>query len=83
MSLLELESVTLRFGGLVAVNNVSLAVSEGEVFAIVGPNGAGKSTIFNLVSRVYTPRHGDLRGKEEYSRLKPPDVPRAACRTSD
>ena len=51
MSLLELKNVTLRFGGLVAVNDVSFNVEEGEVFALVGPNGAGKSTIFNMISR--------------------------------
>ncbi|MDQ7070679.1 MAG: ABC transporter ATP-binding protein [Rhodobacterales bacterium] len=61
MSLLELENVTLRFGGLVAVNDVSFSVDEGEVFALVGPNGAGKSTIFNLISRFYDPAEGDIR----------------------
>jgi len=61
MSLLTLENVTLRFGGLVAVNNVSFHVGEGEVFALVGPNGAGKSTIFNLISRFYTPNEGDIQ----------------------
>jgi len=61
MSLIELENVTLRFGGLVAVNDVSFSVEEGEVFALVGPNGAGKSTIFNLISRFYDPAEGDIR----------------------
>jgi len=61
MSLLELENVTLRFGGVTAVNKVSFAVEEGEVFALVGPNGAGKSTIFNLISRFYDPAEGDIR----------------------
>ncbi len=60
MSLLELKNVTLRFGGLVAVNDVSFNVEEGEVFALVGPNGAGKSTIFNMISRFYTPAEGDI-----------------------
>lgn len=60
MSLLELRNVTLRFGGLVAVNDVSFQVEEGEVFALVGPNGAGKSTIFNMISRFYTPVDGDI-----------------------
>ncbi len=60
MSLLELHNVTLRFGGLVAVNDVSFNVEEGEVFALVGPNGAGKSTIFNMISRFYTPAEGDI-----------------------
>ena len=61
MSLLEIDNVTLRFGGVVAVNQVSFNVEEGEVFALVGPNGAGKSTIFNLISRIYDPAEGDIR----------------------
>ncbi|MCO6386518.1 MAG: ABC transporter ATP-binding protein [Aliihoeflea sp.] len=61
MSLLELDNVTLRFGGLTAVSQVSFSVEEGEVFALVGPNGAGKSTIFNLISRIYDPAEGDIR----------------------
>jgi branched-chain amino acid transport system ATP-binding protein len=60
MSLLELKNVTLKFGGLTAVNDVSFTVGEGEVFALVGPNGAGKSTIFNMISRFYTPFSGDI-----------------------
>ena len=61
MSLLELENVTLKFGGLTAVDNLSFSVEQGEVFAIVGPNGAGKSTVFNLISRFYTPVNGSIR----------------------
>ena len=60
MSLLQIENVTLRFGGLVAVDNVSLTVEAGEVFALVGPNGAGKSTVFNLISRFYDPAEGKI-----------------------
>ena len=60
MSLLELKNVTLRFGGLVAVDNVSFSVDEGEVFSLVGPNGAGKSTIFNMISRFYKPASGEI-----------------------
>jgi branched-chain amino acid transport system ATP-binding protein len=71
MSLLELENVTLRFGGLTAVDNVSFSVEEGEVFALVGPNGAGKSTIFNMISRFYDPAEGDIRVNGE-SLLKHP-----------
>lgn len=76
MSILALDGVTLRFGGLVAVNNVSFSVAEGEVFAIVGPNGAGKSTVFNLISRFYTPAEGDIRcrGKSILG-LEPSEVP--------
>ncbi|WP_299983369.1 ABC transporter ATP-binding protein [uncultured Ruegeria sp.] len=61
MSLLEFENITLKFGGLTAVDDLSFDVQEGEVFAIVGPNGAGKSTVFNLISRFYDPRAGSIR----------------------
>ncbi len=61
MSLLEFENVTLKFGGLTAVDDLSFEVQEGEVFAIVGPNGAGKSTVFNLISRFYDPHAGAIR----------------------
>ena len=53
MALLTLENVTKRFGGLVAVNAVSLEVEEGESIAIVGPNGSGKTTLYNVISGVY------------------------------
>ena len=64
-ALLEVENVTLRFGGVTAVNQVSFNVQEGEVFALVGPNGAGKSTLFNLISRFYQPVEGDIRFQGE------------------
>jgi branched-chain amino acid transport system ATP-binding protein len=60
-ALLEIDNVTLKFGGVTAVNQVSFDVQEGEVFALVGPNGAGKSTLFNLISRIYDPVEGDIR----------------------
>lgn len=58
MTLLELENVTKRFGGLVAVDAVSLKVQAGEMIAIVGPNGAGKTTLFNIMSGVFFPDEG-------------------------
>ena len=61
MSLLEVDGVTIRFGGVTALERVSFAVEPGEIFAIVGPNGAGKSTLFNLISRFNEPEEGDMR----------------------
>jgi branched-chain amino acid transport system ATP-binding protein len=58
--LLELRTVTMRFGGVVAVNALELAIYEGEIFALIGPNGAGKTTVFNLVTGVYTPTEGEV-----------------------
>src|SRR6059058_2560885 len=61
MALLELDELTRRFGGLVAVDHVSMRVAEGEVRAIIGPNGAGKSTLFNLITGVLKPTQGTVR----------------------
>ena len=58
MALLELSSVTMRFGGLKAVNDLSLAVAPGQLYGLIGPNGAGKTTVFNLLTGVYTPTGG-------------------------
>ncbi len=58
--LLEINNATLKFGGVVAVNDLTFSVEEGEVYAIVGPNGAGKSTVFNLISRFYNPYAGSI-----------------------
>jgi branched-chain amino acid transport system permease protein len=58
---LRVESVTKRFGGLVAVNEVSLTLNAGEILAVIGPNGAGKSTLFNLISGALKPTSGSIR----------------------
>jgi branched-chain amino acid transport system ATP-binding protein len=50
----------VRFGGVLAVNDVSFDVRRGEVFTLIGPNGAGKTTVFNLISRIYTPTGGEI-----------------------
>lgn len=59
--LLEVAGVTLRFGGITALNDVSFDVQRGELFAIIGPNGAGKSSIFNCLNGVYRPQQGSIR----------------------
>ncbi|MDL4822108.1 ABC transporter ATP-binding protein [Actinomadura opuntiae] len=58
--LLELSQLTMRFGGVVALNAVDLTVREGEIFGLIGPNGAGKTTVFNTVTGVYRPTSGDI-----------------------
>src|SRR6266511_440252 len=60
MALLHLENVTKRFGGLVAVDHVSLDIQPEEAVSIVGPNGSGKTTLFNIISGVYVPDEGKL-----------------------
>src|ERR1044072_22726 len=60
MALLSVDAVTLRFGGIVAVDDVSLDVGEGEIVGLIGPNGAGKTTVFNLITRLYRPESGEI-----------------------
>ena len=59
-ALLEVKDLTLRFGGLVAVNGVSFAVRAGEILAVIGPNGAGKTSLFNAVTGIYPPTSGQV-----------------------
>jgi branched-chain amino acid transport system ATP-binding protein len=59
-SLLSARHLTVRFGGVLAVNDVSFDVRAGEVFTLIGPNGAGKTTVFNLISRIYQPTAGTI-----------------------
>jgi len=58
--LLELRNVTRRFGGVVALDDVSFSVEEGEIAGLIGPNGAGKTTAFNVITRLYKPESGDV-----------------------
>ena len=57
-NVLSVENVTMQFGGVVAVDNLSLEVNEGEIVALIGPNGAGKTTAFNVITGVYAPTNG-------------------------
>ena len=60
-ALLELDAVSVRFGGVVAVSEFDLRVDQGEIFSLIGPNGAGKTTVFNLLTGVYRPTAGNIR----------------------
>ena len=57
-NILHVENITMQFGGVVAVNNLSVDVNAGEIVALIGPNGAGKTTAFNCITGVYEPTNG-------------------------
>ncbi|QJW93310.1 ATP-binding cassette domain-containing protein [Frigoriglobus tundricola] len=61
MSVLSIEKLTMRFGGITAVNGVDLVVQAGQIFSVIGPNGAGKTTVFNAVTGIYEPTEGEVR----------------------
>jgi branched-chain amino acid transport system ATP-binding protein len=62
---LKTDKVTIRFGGLIAVNTLDMAVYQGEIYGLIGPNGAGKTTIFNLLTGVYEPTSGEIYFEEK------------------
>jgi len=85
MAILELKNVSIKFGGIVAVDQVSLHVNQGEIVSIIGPNGAGKTTVFNLITGVY-PLENDggeiLFEGERIHNIPPQDIVRlGVCRT--
>ncbi|MDY0163272.1 ABC transporter ATP-binding protein [Desulfobotulus sp.] len=67
--ILKVQTLTMDFGGLRALNRVSLDIRKGEIVALIGPNGAGKTTFFNCITGIYTPTHGDIF-------ITPPEKPR-------
>jgi branched-chain amino acid transport system ATP-binding protein len=75
MALLAIEGLSITFGGLVALNGVSLEVTEGEIFALIGPNGAGKTTVLNVLTGLYRPTEGrvSFRG-DDLLRLPPHEI---------
>lgn len=76
-TMLKIQSVTKRFGGLLAINNVSLEIRKGEILGLIGPNGAGKTTLFNLITGVYPVDSGEIYfNNEKITGLKP----HASCR---
>jgi len=83
MAMLSVEHVTRRFGGIVAVDDVSLDVNEGAIVGLIGPNGAGKTTMFNLITRLYKPDEGEIAFEGESLLKTPPHgiVKRGIART--
>ena len=74
---LSASNLSVRFGGVLAVNGVSFDVRRGEVFTLIGPNGAGKTTVFNLISRIYVPTTGEIEFEgRKLSQVAPHDVAR-------
>ncbi|QOR64670.1 ABC transporter ATP-binding protein [Cytobacillus suaedae] len=72
MGVLEIKDITLRFGGVTALNQVTYEVKEGEIFSLIGPNGAGKTSMLNCISGLYRPTSGAIRYKgEDITHLKP------------
>ena len=77
MAILDVQGITKRFGGLVAVNNVSFSVEKGAILSVIGPNGAGKSTLFKLISSFVAPTSGRVNyGGQPITGLPPHEVAR-------
>jgi branched-chain amino acid transport system ATP-binding protein len=75
MSLLQIQNVSKRFGGLAALTDVSYSLNQGEILGLIGPNGAGKTTLFNVVNGFYPPSKGEVLFKgERISNLKPHQI---------
>jgi branched-chain amino acid transport system ATP-binding protein len=72
VALLDVEKVVRRFGGIVALDEVSLSVADGEIHGLIGPNGAGKTTAFNVITRLYAPNEGTVRYRGEDLLRVPP-----------
>jgi branched-chain amino acid transport system ATP-binding protein len=70
--ILQIENITQKFGGLVAVNSVFFEVNQGEIFGLIGPNGAGKTTMFNIITGLINPSQGNLIFKQENITALPP-----------
>jgi branched-chain amino acid transport system ATP-binding protein len=64
VSVLDVNDVTVRFGGIVALDGLSFSIDEGQICGLIGPNGAGKTTMFNVVSRIYQPAGGSVRYRD-------------------
>lgn len=80
---LTVENLTIKFGGLIAVNSVDFALQKGEIFGLIGPNGAGKTTCFNMITGVYRPTSGTIKFRDRTINGMPPNkiAEMGICRT--
>ena len=74
MSMLDVQNLSIHFGGVKAVNDVSFSIDPGMIYAVIGPNGAGKTTLFNLITGVYKPTSGRILLNGEEIQGKSPDA---------
>ena len=75
--MMQVQELSVRFGGIVALSGVSFDVAPGRLTAVIGPNGAGKTTLFNVMSGIYRPTEGEIRfGEHELSRMRPHKIAR-------
>ena len=83
LSLLSVQDVTVRFGGILALDGISFDVPDNTIVGLIGPNGAGKTTLFNVVTRVYTPQSGEVTFEGKSLLMVPPDeiIARGVART--
>ena len=60
VTVLDVEEITVRFGGIIALDRASFSIEQGQICGLIGPNGAGKTTMFNVISRIYDPTSGSI-----------------------
>ena len=68
--ILQVDSLSMSFGGLMALDSISLNVNKGEIVALIGPNGAGKTTFFNCVTGIYVPTSGDIQVIDQNGKVR-------------
>ena len=77
MAILEVQDISVRFGGIVALDSLSFEIDEGQILGLIGPNGAGKTTMFNVISRVYKPTAGSITfAGQNLLALRPEEIAR-------
>ena len=79
-AVLDVEEITVRFGGIMALDRASFSIEQGQICGLIGPNGAGKTTLFNVISRIYDPSSGQIsfEGKDLLRSAPAPDLRRSA-----